>query len=198
MVGTMMTTNYGGWPQIGSRVPAGRLLVLDDETVYGFGRSQYIHHGAHVGIDGATIYHFNATRDAERRFTHYQAFAISRQTAGADGQAAKPASKKRPAPARGKQYRWTRELPVLARAMVLAGDQLILAGPPDIFGSDEPAAALAGTKGGLLCLLSTTDGEPAAQYRLDSPPVFDGMAVADKCLYMATLDGHVVCLGDNR
>ncbi|MHC4156113.1 MAG: hypothetical protein ACYST6_14495, partial [Planctomycetota bacterium] len=59
-VGTSMGSNYGGWPRAGNQVPAGRLLVLDDESIYGFGRSQYIHHGAHVGIDGATVFHFAA------------------------------------------------------------------------------------------------------------------------------------------
>jgi len=62
MVGAHMGTNYGGWPHAGMRNPAGRLLVVDDGTVYGFGRNLYVHHGAHVGIDGATIFHFRSKR----------------------------------------------------------------------------------------------------------------------------------------
>ena len=79
--------------------------------------------------------------------------------------------------------------------MVLARDTLLFAGPPDIFSSDEPAAALAGEKGGKLLLVSASDGKQLAQCELRSPPVFDGMAVADGRIYLATLDSHVVCFG---
>jgi outer membrane protein assembly factor BamB len=188
MIGTIMATNYGGWPQTGNRVPAGRLLALDDTSVYGFGRSQYIHHGAHVALDGATVFHFRGDRDAARRFTHYQAFAIDRKPA------ATAAKQPRARTAPGKNYRWTEKLPILARGLVLADNTLFLAGPPDIFTSDEPAAGFEGKQGGLLCALSGADGEILAQHKLDSSPVFDGMAAARGRLYVATMDGKVTCL----
>ncbi|MCX6910570.1 MAG: hypothetical protein NTY01_21360 [Verrucomicrobia bacterium] len=34
-----------------------------------------------------------------------------------------------------------------------------------------------------------------AAYRLDSPPVFDGMIAANARLFVATMDGKVLCLG---
>jgi len=191
LVGTEMGNNYGGWPRSGNQAPAGRLLVMDGSTVYGFGRNQYIHHGAHVGIDGATVFHFNANRDAQRRFTHYQAFAISRDMpatprpqAGARG--------RRPA-ARPKEYRWTQKLPILARAMVLAPNALFVAGPPDLFATDDPAGALAGEEGGAMIAVSTSDGSQLAEQRLTSPPVWDGMAAVGGRLYLATVDGKVMC-----
>ncbi|MHC4741508.1 MAG: outer membrane protein assembly factor BamB family protein [Planctomycetota bacterium] len=195
MIGTAIGTNYGGWPNVGNRVPAGRILAVDGDTVYGFGRNQYIHHGAHIGIDGATVFHFRPDRDTPRRFTHYRAFAAVRggksklQQGGAKSKRAQP-------PAAGK-YRWTQKLPVLTRAMVLAKDRLFMAGPPDLFDSDSPAAALEGGEGGLLCVLSTADGKLITKYDLKSPPVFDGMAAAGGKLYMATLDGRVVCMDGN-
>jgi len=214
LLGTTMGSNYGGWPRVGNQVPAGRLLVLGDSFVFGFGRNQYIHHGAHVGIDGATIFHFNQSRDAQKRFTYYQAFAISREGRAQKQQPGKKTSKRR-APAKSqtnkgvpqtrksafggpKEYLWTQRLAVLVRALVLANDTLFLAGPPDIFSCDEPAAALEGKKGGLLCLLSATDGKELAKYDLDSPPVFDGMAAAGGHLYMVTIDGKVLCFGQNE
>jgi len=197
MVGTAIGTNYGGWPNVGNRVPAGRLLVVDESTIYGFGRNQYIHHGAHVGIDGATVFHFKPDRDAPKRFTHYRAFAAGRQEQAKKQQAAGPKSKRDRPPAVGK-YRWTRELPVLARAMVLAKDTLFLAGPPDIFESGSPAAALEGSEGGLLCALSSGDGKLIAKYDLRSPPVFDGMAAAGGRLYIATVDGRLMCMDGNE
>jgi hypothetical protein len=193
MIGTIMTTNYGGWPNVGSRVPAGRLLSVDDETVYGFGRSQYIHHGAHVGIDGATVFHFRPDRDTQRRFTHYQAFAMKRHPEPTP-QAKKTNRKaKRPA-VRPKTYAWSVQLPVLARAMVLAQDTLFFGGPPDIFESDDPHAAWDGKKGGVILAISATDGKQLGQLELDSPPVSDGMAAAYGRLYTTTMNGNVVCL----
>ena len=84
-------------------------------------------------------------------------------------------------------------IPVLARALVLAGDTLLLAGPPDFFSTDEPAAALKGRKGGMLYVLSTAQGRKQAEYILESPPVLDGMAAAGGRLYMAAMNGDVVC-----
>jgi hypothetical protein len=193
LVGALMTTNYGGWPNIGSRVPAGRLLVLDDSNVYGFGRSQYIHHGAHVGIDGATVFHFKPNRDSERRFTHYRLFAKDRKPAAKNEGADSAGSKRRRQPQPSRKYRWTQRLSILARAMVLAGDKLFLAGPPDLFVAEDPAATLEGKAGGALVVVSTADGGIVAESRLKSPPVFDGMAAAGDRLYMATMDGEVRC-----
>jgi hypothetical protein len=197
MYGEKMGTNYGGWPNPGHRVPAGRLLVVDDETVYGFGRSQYIHHGAHIGIDGATVYHFRPDRDSERRFTHYRAFAVPRE------QAAIPAAKstggrKRPAPKKPLTPLWSHELPILARGMVAAGDRLFLGGPEDILSSEDPAAALAGDLGGRLIAMSLDEGELVSELPLTSPPVFDGLIAAAGWLYLATTDGHVVALAGSE
>ena len=189
-VGTLMTTNYGGWPRIGNQVPAGRLLVLDDRAVYGFGRNQYIHHGAHVGIDGATVFHFKPDRDAERRFTYYRAFAMNRKS----GQS--KANQRRSASKPAKSFLWTQKLPVLVRAMVLAQETLFMAGPPDIFATSGPAAAFEDDKENLLLVASAADGKELARYKLDSSPVFDGMAAAYGRLYIATEDGSVLCLMD--
>ena len=193
--GTAMASNYGGWPRAGSQAPAGRLLVLDDKSIYGFGRDQYIHHGAHVGIDGATVFHFKPQQDAQRRFTAYRAFATDRPPSRDPQPANAAARRKRAAASRqAKEYRWTGQPPVLARAMVLAGSNLFLGGPPDVFLSEDPAATFEGKRGGLLYVLSAADGSELAKYDLDSPPVFDGMAAAGGKLYMAATGGEVLCL----
>jgi ABC-type glycerol-3-phosphate transport system substrate-binding protein len=78
--------------------------------------------------------------------------------------------------------------------MVLAGSNLFLAGPPDVFSNEEPAATFAGERGGLLCVLSAADGSELAKYDLANPPAFDAMAAAGGKLYMATTGGEVLCL----
>jgi hypothetical protein len=225
LVGKLMGNNYGGWPVTGSRVPAGRLLVLDGPLVYGFGRNQFSHTGSHVGIDAETVFHFNPDRYNPRE-TYYQLFAIHRDSAP-DEPPAKPAAKTattqaaktlpqadskpkakgqvppkakppRPAAPPPKKYLWTQQLPILARGMVLAGDHLFLAGPSDVFQAADPVAAIEGRSHGTLVVVSAADGKPLAEYRLESPPVFDGLAAAGGSLYLATTGGQVVSLQENK
>ena len=92
-------------------------------------------------------------------------------------------------------YKWRIRVPVRPAAMALAGDKLLLAGPPDRPDPAEALAALQGREGGLLWVLSATDGKKLAECRLDAPPVFDGLAVAHGRLYASTTDGKVRCLG---
>jgi len=101
---------------------------------------------------------------------------------------------------------------VLGRALVLAGDTLFVAGPSDVVDQEDTITQLdgedtahrlaaqrdayAGKKGALLFAVSAAEGKKLAAYRLDSMPVFDGMAAANQCLYLATTDGKVLCLAD--
>ena len=75
-----------------------------------------------------------------------------------------------------------------------AGDKLFMAGPPDVFAAGGTAAAFGNDKESLLLVTSAADGKELARYKLDSSPVFDGMAAAYGRLYMATEDGSVLCL----
>ncbi|MHC4680906.1 MAG: outer membrane protein assembly factor BamB family protein [Planctomycetota bacterium] len=108
------------------------------------------------------------------------------------------------------QYRWSLNVPLLVRAMVLADQTLFVAGPPDVVDEEEafdnsadPAiivqlqeqdAALEGLRGGLLWALSTADGVRLAQYYVDFLPVFDGMIAANGRLYISTQDGRLLCM----
>ncbi len=92
-----------------------------------------------------------------------------------------------------RKQRWTKRVPILARAMVLAGKVLFVAGPPAA-AVDAPEVPDE-NPGGVLLALATADGAELGRYRLDAPPVFDGMAAAGGRLYLALEDGHVVCMG---
>ena len=70
---------------------------------------------------------------------------------------------------------------------------LSLALPVDIYLCVEPTDMRKSFDG--LWAVSTTDGKKLAEYKLDAPPVFDGMAAAAGRLYASTTDGHVVCFG---
>ena len=197
LVGTVMRSNWGGWPVSGSRVPAGRLLVLDADNVYGFGRlNQYHRNGTHVGLGKAQYLLYAHDRKAK-------ADASPKSAAARRRRGRRPAAKV--------ACRWSQRLPLLARGMVLSEKTIFVAGPPDVFALapqdvadpyhvtskqalSNQEAALAGKKGALLWAVSAADGKKLAEYKLDAPPVFDGLAAARGRLYFSTTDGKVVCM----
>ena len=91
---------------------------------------------------------------------------------------------------------WSMTIPVRARAMVLAGQTLFMAGPPDVLDPKDPLAAFEGRHGAELWAISAADGKRLAQWKLDSEPVFDGMITAGGCLFFSTTDGSVGCMGE--
>ncbi|MBC8876134.1 MAG: PQQ-binding-like beta-propeller repeat protein [Planctomycetes bacterium] len=94
----------------------------------------------------------------------------------------------------GHKARWSTQVPLRVQAMVIAGPTLFVAGTPDVVDPDDPWSAIDGKKGGILWAVSTADGKKLAEYPLDAPPIFDGMAAANGRLYISTTDGNVVCL----
>jgi hypothetical protein len=116
-----------------------------------------------------------------------------------------PGAKKPPAQKNLKPA-WSAPLPITARGMVLAGDSILLAGPPELLalsdgtvGDQDLAAAQAaydGEGGAMLYGVSAKDGSSFLQSTLDSPPVLDGLIAAGGRLYLVTMDGRVSCLGE--
>jgi len=94
---------------------------------------------------------------------------------------------------KAKKRRWSIAIPVRVRAMAAAGDAVFFAGMPDRVSFADPWAAYEGRSGGLLWAVSKTDGEKLAEYPIESPPVWDGMAVANGRLFIATTAGQVSC-----
>jgi hypothetical protein len=94
----------------------------------------------------------------------------------------------------------------LGQAMVLAGETLFVAGPLDKVEEiphqpadvDPLAEALEARQGGRVLVVSAKDGKTLADYELESPPVFDGMAAVQGRLYLSTKSGEVVCMGPAR
>jgi hypothetical protein len=46
--------------------------------------------------------------------------------------------------------------------------------------------------------VSSADGKKLAEYDLDSPPIFDGMAAAAGRLYMSTVNGELLCFDQDK
>ena len=88
---------------------------------------------------------------------------------------------------------WFKWVPMRIRAMVAANNVLFVAGVPDVLDPDDPMASFEGRKGASLWAVSKKDGKKLAEYKLDFPPVFDGVIAADGRLFVVTIDGGVRC-----
>ncbi len=86
------------------------------------------------------------------------------------------------------EEKWSLNVPIQVRAMVLAGKLLFVAGP-----HTETGREAKGT-GGLLMVVSASDGRELTRYPLDCAPVFDGMAACDGRLYMSLDSGGLLCM----
>ncbi|MCH7990144.1 MAG: PQQ-binding-like beta-propeller repeat protein, partial [Planctomycetes bacterium] len=196
-------SHWSGWWKAGNFVPSGRILSYDAKSVFGYGRDKYP-----AGNTGQF-----------RGGEEYQLFACDRPTVPVTASqleihrrrsrrgAPQPKKKENATPLKPTAYRWVNRPSFHVRAMVVAGEMMFAAGPPDVAekqGAGEkslllknPAETLSawqGKQGGVMWVLSAKDGKRLAQYKLDAPPVFDGMAATLGRLYMATTDGSVVCL----
>jgi len=195
MFGRSYISAAGGWHLASYQAPAGRILSVDDSSVYGFGRAPLRFSGT------PHTYHLFACSKEPKLINPNPNRPPRRQGTSVYGKVI---------PTR-LTYHWSVGLPVLVRAMLVADQTLFVAGPPmiteetdvyNLYGDPEiqakmaeHAAAFEGRKGAVLMASSKVDGKRVAAYRLDSAPVFDGMAAAGGRLYISTVDGKLLCLG---
>jgi hypothetical protein len=89
---------------------------------------------------------------------------------------------------------WSQRVSIRTRAMTLTDSLLYIAGPPDAIDPEDPLASFQGKNGAYLQVVSKS-GEKLALYKLDSPPVFDGLIAAENRLFMSSIDGKIQCFG---
>jgi outer membrane protein assembly factor BamB len=202
LYGTDMNSGWGGWATAGNQNPSGRLLVVDEDSIYGFGRlEQYDTHGSHVGLEESLLPWPPPNPKARARgTTHYRLFACSKEVAGVKSKESAQQRRRGKAQTEIRSH-WSKPLEMVVRAMVLADDALFIAGPPELLTSPSVSqnlkaaqAAYEGKKGAALWAISAKDGEKMSEYKLDSPPVLDGMIAANGKWYISSMDGRVLCL----
>lgn len=91
--------------------------------------------------------------------------------------------------------KWSNNISLRVRGMVLAGENLFVAGPPDVVPEADPLAAYEGRAGAVLRTVSAEKGDTLGELQLETPPVFDGLIAANKRLFMSTIEGEVLCFG---
>lgn len=184
LYGDHFVAGWGGWWNVSWDFPSGRIMSMDDETIYGFGRNY---------TPGGNAWQWSNNE-------HYQIFAADRKAtedkiAGVTKQAAPdataPAGQKKPVDV---AYHWQRRAPLAARALCLTANVLYIAGPLGDVNHETPA--LHGEQGVQLQAISKASGETLATYELDAMPVFDGMIAADGALILTLEDGRVVRMSE--
>jgi hypothetical protein len=193
IIGTKMESNYGGWPKASRQYPSGRILIRDNNIVYGYGRPALSVTGSHAGLGG----------------TKYSLYSLDLTMQNKQAPEPKPNAKKgkrKKAKFPPRVYRWQTDVPVFVRAMVLTQDKLFIAGPTDLLQDIQEATMFADIKeqadilknpdNGILQVISTSDGDKIAEYPLNAQPMFDGLIAADKKLFISTIDGKLICIGN--
>ena len=156
---------------------AGQIIVFDDSTTYGL----------HVFTERLRL-----SPDFTPGGEGYELFADDND----NEPVLAPNSinrEKGPGFSRAAEPKWSKQIPLRVRAMVLAGDRLFIAGTPDVVPDDDPYAAFEGRRGARLWVVSAADGQKLAEYPLGSLPAFDGLIAAEGRLYLATDDGRMFC-----
>jgi len=208
LYGQTVLNGCNWWFRAGKYAPAGRLMVFDDETIYGYGRQPHLYVWS-----PALEYRLYAAEKNVRPESVARAVAGRRELEKRDGrwifnrEVTGQLSVEQLSAA---DVKWSRnQPPLIARAMALTTGTLFVAGPPDVLDEEaavarrwdadvqkqiaEQDAALDGRRGALLWAVSTTDGQCLAELQLDAVPVWDGMAAAAGRLYLATADGKLRC-----
>jgi outer membrane protein assembly factor BamB len=157
----------------------GELLVHDNEAVYAVRVHKSRGHGQYIE-PGTGAYHVVATDRAP---------SVPRRPDKKDKRSLTVWP-------RTKQTRWSLSLPIRVTAMAVGGETVLCAGTPDELDPADPWAAYEGQRGGTLYALATADGAKLSELALAAAPVYDGMAIAGERLYLSTVNGTLLCIGD--
>jgi outer membrane protein assembly factor BamB len=211
MYGKSVKSGWGGWEVMAKLTPSGRLIAVDGNTVYGYGRKpeflaesivlEYQLYAAAKAGDPRSIKLITQPAKGpvnpfDKSMMNYAGDWKLRQGLPKAEQSAV-------------EFKWLVDKPPLqVRAMVLADKTLFIAGPPDVVDEEnaffalsnsdvleklaEQSAMLEGKNGAIMWAVSAANGKKLAEYKLDSLPVWDGMVAANGKLYMTTMKGEVL------
>lgn len=177
----------------------GKMLSFDEAAVYSLQQPYALVYNNQPASHRGQHHQQFATYTANEFLTGVYLESKSSRRAGTVDEAAANRKRKAKGDATGEGgSNWKVTLPLQARAMVLAGQRLCVAGWLD------QAAVQAGTGMAIrqdpagpsrLWILSRADGKRVAEYPLGAPPVFDGLIAAHEKLYVSTSDGKLACFG---
>lgn len=155
--------------------PSGRILVEDEDTVYGFGQNYYERMRVQPGGTWALFAaHKESDVPLDLSAKEYRQLALSGKNSVT--------------------FRWWKRIPIHVRAMVKTKNVLFVAGPRGRGSTSQ--AGLDGTEEAMLLAVSPDNGDVLAEMALPSTPVWDATAVAGGSLYLALENGQILGLWD--
>jgi outer membrane protein assembly factor BamB len=212
MYGKTVKSGAGHWALMGKTTPSGRLIAVGDNTVYGFSRKPefyveslvfdfQLYAAEMAGNKSSMEKIINPLGEMWTKIKYMSDWKL-RQGLPKDEQTAV-------------QYKWkVADPPFQARALVVAGETIFVAGPPDIVSEEdtfftldneavrqkleEQSAMLKGKGGFTMWAVNANTGKKLSEYKLDSLPVWDGMAAANGNVFLCTIDGEVICFSGKR
>jgi hypothetical protein len=209
-----------GWAEFQlppKRVPCGRIMCIDEENAYSYGRDLELL--CNTSVSEYRL--FSAGKRPRRKvgIPKLEGTWIKGKYPIDNPLAAHSVNWKQLAQQpKGKlsalDYNWIQEEPeILAKAMVLANDRIFIAGPRDVVDEkefwgrsnekifQEKMAAQAewfkGKHGGIMQVFSKKGGRKLAEKKVAYLPAFDGLVAANGKLYMVTECGSIVCYKGN-
>ena len=168
--------------------PAARIMVYDDESVYGYQEETFASVGIFASTKVPTLKEKSSAKSNKSKFRNARNTEVVPD--------------------------WQNDVPLYVNGIALAGDTLFIAGPPK-FDEESTRAFLStndtddyelnpilrdavdtfdGKKGMLLWAVNKKTGTKMAEYKLDDAPVFDGLIAANNSLYISTKSGAVLCM----
>jgi hypothetical protein len=212
--GRRVSGGYGAWLTAGRYIPSGRILCFDDTNVYGFGRKpQYMVNASVLEYEFFSANKYTTTANINACAASNAVINAASSDKNANSSDWHLRSQFPREALSATRCDWTVDQPAtITRAMTATSNTVFFAGTPGLlneqwayYNPDDPevlakleqqARALEGEQGGELWAISKTGGTLESRFALDSVPVFDGMAAANGCLYIAAVDGTIQCLSE--
>ncbi len=205
-----------GWAEFQlppKRVPCGRIMCIDEENAYSYGRDLELL--CNTSVSEYRLFSAGKTPQRKVGIPKLEGTWIKGKYPTDNPLAAHTVNWKQLAQQSKEKlsaldYNWILEEPeILAKAMVLAHDRIFIAGPRDVADEKElwgrsnerifqekmaaQAAWLKGKHGGIMQVFSKKDGKKLAEKKLAYLPAFDGLVAANNKLYMVTECGSILC-----
>ena len=184
--GNGFNSGHSGYHVAGKHFPSGRVLVFDEDTVYGYGRL-------------ASQYRWSTSLEYTLFAADKKARVITESPRGGANKQAR-----RRGGVQKFERRWEESCDIQVAAMLLANNHLYVIGARDVLDetvrsnlskdNTEQDEHMLGKHGSVLAAIDPVSGKVVNRREFDFFPVFDGMSAADGKIYIACQDGMMVCL----
>ncbi len=185
---------WSRWAQAGNEVPFGRILCVDGDKTYGYGRGKVIGGPKGHETDSYQLFSSDSTPPPADPLTPERHKDDEKNVRRGKQQ-------RKPKPPRPTTH-WANTKSITVKAMAVSQTAIITAGPVDegkktghlAFGNPEEAlAAFEGKKDVFLQMISKEDGHTLFELKIDENPGFDGLSITQDKIFVTGISGTINC-----